>query len=219
MPSTPRLASALLVGAGCGTWSPEPSVTPTPPEPVTAIAASPSGDRLAVILGGDVRVVSLPEGRPIAELPRQDPAPRRLAFSPDGRALATAAWNGTITVFGLHGHHAIATGEPRVPTAPPDDPEEPLHPGELGGGTCIDVAELGDRRACLREGERVELCDGREVCTAVAAAHLPPRPRRLLATRAGVIVAGDGPRVALVGADGAVRPVFVDGVVDRGAPR
>lgn len=190
-------------------------MTETPPEPVTALAASPSGDRLAVILAGQVRVVSLPEGRPIAELPRQEPTPRRLAFSPDGRSLATAGWEGAIQVFALHGHHAVPVGDPRVPDVPPEDPDEPRHPGDAGGAPCVDVASAGDRRVCLRSDQRVELCDGDEACVPVADAALPPRPTRLLATPRGVVVAGDGPAVALVGRDASVRRVFVDGVVDR----
>lgn len=194
-------------------------MTETPPEPVTALAASPSGDRLAVAVGGSVRVVSLPEGRPIAELPIDPPAPQRIAFSPDGGSVATVAWDdGTVRVYALDGHRATPVGEPRHPSAPLDR-EAPLSPGEVGDVTCLDLARAAERAVCLRESGEILLCDGGSTCAPFPRERLPPRPSRLLGTPHGVVVAGDGPTVALIRADGSVRPVFVDGVVDRGARR
>lgn len=87
----------------------------TDASPVTAVAFSPDGSRVAAAgPGAEVLVWSVDEGQVLASLTASY-APEELAFSPDGTRLATAG-GGPVEVHDLAAEEVLALGEGFSPT-------------------------------------------------------------------------------------------------------
>jgi WD40 repeat protein/serine/threonine protein kinase len=125
--------------------------------PQLTCCLSPDGKHLAVVTVGagqfNTRVLKTKSDKTVANLPGLRHMIHHLAFSADGRRLAAAAWDGTVTVWDVKSKRKLHTfrHDDRVTAVA-------FHPNgrQLASGSCDNTAKIWD----LETGEEVDTLRG-----------------------------------------------------------
>jgi WD40 repeat protein/serine/threonine protein kinase len=153
-------------------------------QPVSAVAYSPDGKRLAAgDVDGAVRVWDAVEGKLEKTLPSHPATVTSLAFHPDNRRLAAGAQDGTIRVWDVTAGKELFTRDPRG--------------GEVG---AVVFSPDNRRLAAGLENGTVVLWDERGKEAFTLRAHLGDRPGVT-----GLAFSADGLRLASSSLDGTTR--------------
>lgn len=186
------LVLALAATTACRSWAPTASISEEqlPDRPEIA-APTLRGDVFAVLAAGDLRLVGL-DGAPRSELLHDGESPTRMAFSPDGTAIALGTWGEPLSVVEVRGDALVPVGTATPPVVAGGNPAaKPIGLQVLQflwapDGTRL-LAALGDGRIVAWR---------RDAIAAPATEIVPAHP----GFRAFAVDA-TGTRIALAGAD------------------